>query len=52
MHDYAASVLPFAAAARLAVHRGDLQEAHRQLTQAMRCGPVRHARMSCTYVLP
>ena len=50
MHDYAASVLPFAAAARLAVHRGDLQEAHRQLTQA-NAGPsgmhVCHARMCC-----
>jgi LuxR family maltose regulon positive regulatory protein len=45
MHDYAASALPFAAAARLAVHRGDLQEAHRQLTQAMR------ARPACTYVM-
>jgi LuxR family maltose regulon positive regulatory protein len=46
MHDYATSVLAFAAAARLAVHRGDLKEADRQLTQAMR------ARPSCTYVLP
>ncbi len=46
MHDYAASVLAFAAAARLAVHRGDLAEAGRQLTRAMR------ARPSCTFVLP
>ena len=46
MHDYATSVLAFAAAARLAVHRGDLDEADRQLTRAMR------ARPSCTFVLP
>jgi LuxR family maltose regulon positive regulatory protein len=46
MHDYATSVLAFAAAARLAVHRGDLKAADRQLTQAMR------ARPSCTFVLP
>ena len=46
MHDYVTSVLAFAVAARLAVHRGDLKEAHRQLTQAMR------ARPTCTFVLP
>jgi hypothetical protein len=46
MHDYAASVLAFAAAACLAVHRGDLTEAGRQLTRAMR------ARPACTFVLP
>ena len=46
MHDYATGVLAFAAAARLAVHRGDLKEADRQLTPAMR------ARPSCTFVLP
>ena len=46
MHDYAISVLAFAAAARLAVHRGDLKEADRQLTRAMR------ARPSCTFALP
>ncbi len=40
------SVLAFAAAARLAVHRGDLREADRQLTQAMRTRP------SATFVLP
>jgi LuxR family maltose regulon positive regulatory protein len=45
-HDYALSVLAFAAAARLAVHRGDLKEADRHLTQAMR------ARPSLTFVLP
>jgi LuxR family transcriptional regulator, maltose regulon positive regulatory protein len=46
MHDYALCVLAFAAAARLAVHRGDLKEADRRLTQAMR------ARPSCTFALP
>jgi LuxR family maltose regulon positive regulatory protein len=46
MYDYATSVLAFAGAARLALHRGDLKEAHRQLTQAMR------ARPSLTFALP
>jgi len=46
MHDYASSLLAFAGAARLAVHRGDLDEANRQLTRAMR------ARPSCTFALP
>jgi LuxR family transcriptional regulator, maltose regulon positive regulatory protein len=46
MHDYATCVLAFAGAARLAVHRGDRNEADRQLTQAMR------ARPSCTFALP
>ncbi|HWH99191.1 MAG TPA: LuxR C-terminal-related transcriptional regulator, partial [Propionibacteriaceae bacterium] len=46
LHDYAISVLAFAAAARLAVHRGDRTEADRQLARAMR------ARPSCTFVLP
>jgi len=46
MHDYATGVLTFAAAARLAVHRGDPNEADRQITRAMR------ARLSCTFVLP
>jgi LuxR family maltose regulon positive regulatory protein len=46
MHDYATSVLAFAGAARLAVHRGDLAEANRRLTQAMR------ARPSLTFALP
>jgi LuxR family transcriptional regulator, maltose regulon positive regulatory protein len=46
MHDYALCVLALAAAARLAVHRGDLKEADQRLTQAMR------ARPSCTFVLP
>jgi LuxR family maltose regulon positive regulatory protein len=46
MHDYATSLLAFAGAARLAVHRGDLKEAHHQLTRAMR------ARPSCTVAVP
>jgi LuxR family transcriptional regulator, maltose regulon positive regulatory protein len=46
MHDYPTSVLAFAGAARLAVHRGDLPEASRQLTRAMR------ARPTSTFVLP
>ena len=46
LHDYAISVLAFAGAARLAVHRGDLKAANHQLTQAMR------ARPSLTFVLP
>jgi LuxR family maltose regulon positive regulatory protein len=46
MHDYATSVLAFAGAARLAVHRGDLEEANRRLTQAMR------ARPSLTFMVP
>jgi LuxR family maltose regulon positive regulatory protein len=46
MHDYPTSVLAFVGAARLSVHRGDLKEANRRLTQAMR------ARPSCTFVLP
>jgi LuxR family transcriptional regulator, maltose regulon positive regulatory protein len=39
LNDYAVSVLAFAMAARLAVHRGDLDEADRQLTRAMRARP-------------
>ncbi|TCN31677.1 LuxR family maltose regulon positive regulatory protein [Kribbella orskensis] len=46
MQDYAVSLLAFAVAARLAVHRGDLDEADRQLARAMR------ARPSCTFALP
>ena len=46
MDDYVVSVLAFAAAARLAVHRGELEEATRQLARAMRGRP------SCTYALP
>jgi LuxR family maltose regulon positive regulatory protein len=46
MHDYATSALAFAGAARLAVHKGDLDETNRRLTQAMR------ARPSLTFVIP
>ena len=46
LHDYALSVPAFAAAARLAVHRGDRNEADRQLARAMR------ARPSCTFAIP
>ena len=46
MHDYIMCLLAFGGAARLSVHRGDLTEARRQLTRAMR------ARPSATYVLP
>jgi len=46
MHDYAISLLAFAAAARHAVHQGDLVRADRRLTRAMRARPV------CTFVLP
>jgi LuxR family transcriptional regulator, maltose regulon positive regulatory protein len=46
MQDYAASLLAFAAAARLALHRGDSTEVDRQLAQAMR------ARPTSTFVLP
>ena len=46
MHDYATSVLAFAAAARLAVHRGDMEGANRELTRAMR------ARPTLTFVFP
>ena len=46
MDDYVVSALAFAAAARLALHRGDLAETYRQLTRAMRTRP------SCTYVIP
>ncbi len=46
MHGYVFSIPVFSGAARLSVYRGDLNEAHRQLTQAMR------ARPSATYLLP
>jgi len=46
MHNYIVCLLAFAAAARLSVHLGDLAEARRQLTRAMR------ARLSATCVLP
>jgi len=46
MHDFVFTIPAFAGAARLSVHRGDLNEAHRQLTKAMR------ARPAATYLLP
>jgi LuxR family maltose regulon positive regulatory protein len=46
MEDYLTSVLAFAGAARLALHRGELDEMHRELTRAMR------ARPSCTTTVP
>jgi LuxR family maltose regulon positive regulatory protein len=46
LDDYPTSVLAFAAAARLALHDGNLRETERQLTRAMR------ARPSCTFVIP
>jgi len=46
MHDYATAVLAFAAAARLAMHNGDLADVQHQVTRAMR------ARPACTYAIP
>ncbi len=46
MHDYIFAIPTFAGAARLSVHRGDLNEARRQLARGMR------ARPSATYLLP
>jgi LuxR family maltose regulon positive regulatory protein len=46
MDDHALSVLAFAAAARLALHHGDLKQANARLTQAMR------ARPSCNSAMP
>jgi LuxR family maltose regulon positive regulatory protein len=46
LHDYAVSVLAFAAAARHALHRGDQHEVTRQLARAMRARPF------CTFVIP
>ena len=46
MQDYATSALAFAAAARLARHRGDMEGANRELTRAMR------ARPTLTFVFP
>ena len=46
LHDDAMASLIFAGAARLALHRGDLDETHRQLAHGMRARPV------CTFVLP
>lgn len=46
LHDYPASLLAFTMAARLATHRGDLDQADRHLSRAMRSRP------SCPFVLP
>jgi LuxR family maltose regulon positive regulatory protein len=46
MSDYATGVLVFAAATRLALHRGDMAGARRHLAQATR------ARPACTFVFP
>ncbi|MEL7974624.1 AAA family ATPase [Isoptericola sp. F-RaC21] len=46
MDDYPTSGLGYAAAARLALHDGDMEEARRRLTQGMR------ARAFCTYAFP
>ena len=46
LHDYVFSLPAFAGAARLALHHGDVEEAHRQLARAMR------ARPTATYLLP
>ena len=45
LHDYGATLAAFVGAARLALHRGDRKEAHRQLARAMR------ARPAATYLL-
>ena len=46
LHDYSLSVLAYAAAARLAVHRGDRKKADAQIAWAMR------ARPTCTFAMP
>ncbi|HKA95007.1 MAG TPA: LuxR C-terminal-related transcriptional regulator, partial [Streptosporangiaceae bacterium] len=46
LHDDVFSIQAFAGSARLSLYQGDLSQAHRQLTRAMR------ARSSATYVLP
>jgi LuxR family maltose regulon positive regulatory protein len=46
LQDYVFSIPTFGGAARLALHRGDTSEAHRQLARAMRVRPT------ATYVLP
>jgi LuxR family transcriptional regulator, maltose regulon positive regulatory protein len=46
MDDYICSIPAFAAAARLALHRGDRKEADRQLARAMRSRPA------ATYLMP
>jgi len=46
MHDYVFAIAAFTGAARLSLHHNDLNEAHRQLTRAMRTRPT------ATYLLP
>ncbi|MET0713584.1 MAG: AAA family ATPase [Mycetocola sp.] len=46
LEDYSVSVLAYAAAARLALHGGEMTRANRELTRAMRTRPI------CTYVIP
>ena len=46
LHGYVSSLTTFAGAARLSLHQGDVKEARRQLTRAMR------ARPAATYLLP
>jgi LuxR family maltose regulon positive regulatory protein len=46
LHDYSSTLTAFVGGARLALHRGDRKEAHRQLARAMR------ARPAATYLLP
>ena len=46
MHDYVVSMLAFAGAARIALHRGDLAGTNQYLARAMRGRP------SCTYAIP
>ena len=42
MDDYPTSIRAYSAAARLAMHRGQLEQANRELTRAMRAAPLRH----------
>lgn len=46
LEDYAISALPFAAAARVLLHRGDMQATATELSKAMR------ARQYCTHAVP
>lgn len=46
MHDYAISLIAFASNARMALHRGDRERAHRLLAEGMR------ARQFCTAAMP
>ena len=46
LHDYMTSIPAYSAAARLSLHRGDLEDARGQLARAMR------ARRTATYLMP